>query len=235
MTKPLVSIIIPTFNRSNYIKRAINSALNQIYEYIEVIVIDDNSYDNTEKIVKSIKDKRVRYYKNSKNMGAPFSRNRGFYLSKGEYINFLDDDDELLPKKIELQLKKFFESDFKKLGVVTCDVEYIGDYINEIKKNRKKGFIYKDLLKRYCVYGTETMLIKRKYITNFDLNLKSNQEYDLAIRLSKICNFDYVPLKLTNEYESINQISFNFRNKIDGTLYLYKKYKNDFRKFGVRF
>ena len=136
MIKPFVSIIIPTFNRSKYLKRAISSALNQTYEKIEIIIIDDNSDDETDSVVRDFKDERIKYYKNNKNKGPTFSRNKGIRLSKGEYITFLDDDDELLPRKIELQINKFKESEIKNLGVVTCDVYFKQRDINGIKTNR---------------------------------------------------------------------------------------------------
>lgn len=235
MIESLVSIIIPTFNRSHYIKRAINSVLNQTYENIEIIIVDDCSNDDTMSIIKSFRDKKIHYYRNTKNRGASFSRNKALAFSKGKYINFLDDDDVLLPNKIELQIKKFKNSNIQNLGVITCDIEYKRPDMKEIKKNHKNGNIYKDLLKEYCIHGIQTMLIDRDFIHKFDLNLKSNQEYDLAIRLSKRCNFDYVPKRLAITYSSKNQISFDYRKKIKGTKYLYKKYVREFKSFGLKF
>jgi len=235
MKNPQVSVIIPTFNRAEYLERAIKSVLNQTFNNIEIIIIDDHSEDTTKKKVLDFRSNQIRYYRNSTNLGAPFSRNKGIELSNGEYINFLDDDDILLPNKIELQIKKFQEAKDKNLGVVTCDVEYKRIWINEIKKNRKKGYIYRDLLKSYCIFGTESMLIKKKYIANFDLNLASNQEYDLAIRLARVCNFDFVPIRLSIKFDSKEQITYNFYKKIKGTLYFYRKYKNEFKKLGLKF
>ncbi|MFT4250444.1 MAG: glycosyltransferase family 2 protein [Candidatus Woesearchaeota archaeon] len=234
--QPLVSIIIPTYNRAELVTRAIQSALKQTHKNIEIIVIDDCSTDNTEQAIKQIKDKRVQYKKNKRNSGAPTSRNNGLAQAKGEYINFLDDDDEIHPKKIELQLKKFNTTKIDRLGVVTCDVEYKRADIQEIKKNRKKGNIYKQLLTSYCVYGTETMLIRTqaaKEINGFDTRLESNQEYDLAIQLAKKYSFDYIPKVLTTKYETTGQISFNFNKKINGTKTLYNKYKQEYKTNGV--
>lgn len=235
MNNPLVSIIIPTYNRGKYIKKAIDSCLNQTYSNIEVIVVDDCSPDNTKEIVTSYEDKRVKYFRNDENSGAPYSRNRGIELSNGEFVNFLDDDDKLLAKKIELQLRKFENSDVNKLGVVTCDVSYKRSDIYSVKKNRKKGRIYVDLLKSYCVFGTESMLIKKEAMSNveFDSQLLSNQEYDLSIQLAKNWNFDYVPEVLTEKYESENQISFNFDKKLKGTKRLWEKYRKEFKKENV--
>ena len=89
-----LSIIIPTYNREEYIKRCLESALNQTYKDIEVIIVDDGSTDNTEKIIKSYKDKRIKYFKNT-NHGIGFSRNFGLDKANGDYIFFLDSDDYL--------------------------------------------------------------------------------------------------------------------------------------------
>jgi glycosyltransferase involved in cell wall biosynthesis len=102
------SVIIPTYNRSSLVINAINSVLNQTYKNLECIVIDDGSIDETEAMVLQIKDGRLKYYKN-RNYGRGFSRNFGFAKSTGEYINFLDSDDELLPQHL-LEANKFLEA-----------------------------------------------------------------------------------------------------------------------------
>ena len=231
MNEPLVSFIIPTFNRVNYLKRAINSVLNQTITDLELIIVDDNSKDNTENFVRGIKDSRIRYFKNSINRGAQFSRNKGIFYSKGKYINFLDDDDQILPNKAKLQINKFKKSKIKNLGAVVCDVEYKGGNINKVWKNRGRGNVYKSLLISFSVKGTESPLIKKEFIPYFDLNLKYHDEYDLFIQIAKLCNFDYIPEKLSIKYESIHQLSYNFKNIIDSTIYFFIKYKNDFKKF----
>ncbi len=234
---PLVTIIIPTYNRAKYITRAIESCLNQTYKNIEILIIDDCSTDNTQEVVENINDSRLKYYKNKINSWSCVSRNNWIKLSKGEYINFLDDDDELLPEKIELQLEKFRTSNIKNLWVVTWDVEYKRSDINEVKKNRKQGYIYKDLLKWYCVSGTQQMLIKKEVFekVSFDEKLESNQEYDLMIQISKYYNFDYINKVIALQYESENQISFNFNKKLSWTRYLYLKYKLEYKKNNLYF
>ena len=228
MINPLVSIIIPTYNRPKYLKRAIGSTLNQTYENLEIIIIDDCSTQDISTVVNEFQDNRIKYFKNTTNQGSVFSRNRGLSICTGEYVNFLDDDDEILPQKIEFQLAKFKESNVENLGVVSCDMEYKRKDINTLKKNHLKGNIYKKLLKQYCIYGIHSMLIKKEFSPKFDLNLKSSQEYDLSIKLARKCNFDYVPKRLAITHMSENQISFNYKKKIDGTKYLFKKYRSEF-------
>lgn len=100
---PLVSCIIPTKNRPQFIRRAINSALGQTYPHMEVIVVDDSTDERTRELVSHL-GSNVRYIKNEKSRGASYSRNVGLLESKGDVIAFLDDDDVWLPQKIASQL-----------------------------------------------------------------------------------------------------------------------------------
>ena len=100
-----ISVIIPTYNRGNMIERAVRSVLNQTYNNIEVIVVDDGSTDNTEEVIKDIKDTSVIYIKEA-NAGACVARNKGIDVSSGDYIAFLDSDDEWFPEKLEIQYKQ---------------------------------------------------------------------------------------------------------------------------------
>ncbi len=99
----LVSVIIPCFNAQRWLSEAINSCLEQSYPNLEIIVIDDGSTDNSLQIIKSYQSK-IRW-ESSINRGGNYARNRGFALSNGEYIQFLDADDYLLPEKIEKQVR----------------------------------------------------------------------------------------------------------------------------------
>ena len=96
MKNPTVSVIIPTYNRAHLVGRAIKSVLNQTYRDFEIIVVDDGSTDNTKDIIKEFqkKDKRIKYIPYEKNKGGSAARNTGIKAAKGEYIAFLDSDDE---------------------------------------------------------------------------------------------------------------------------------------------
>lgn len=100
----IVSVILPTYNRANYIKDAIESVLNQTYRNIELIIIDDGSADNTQTVIEPyLKDNRVRYIK-QENAGAAAARNRGMGLRIGKYVAFIDSDDIWEKDKLEIQL-----------------------------------------------------------------------------------------------------------------------------------
>lgn len=102
----LVSVIIPLYNKVNYIKQTLESILNQTYTNLEIIIIDDGSTDESIEVVKSVAklDNRIKFYQQT-NQGVSYARNRGIELSNGEYIQFLDADDLMASNKIEEQLK----------------------------------------------------------------------------------------------------------------------------------
>jgi glycosyltransferase involved in cell wall biosynthesis len=106
MNNPLVSVIIPTYNRPDYLERAVASVLNQTHSNLEIIIIDNHSVNDLLKVISKFHDSLIKFYRNKTNRGSAYSRNRGISLCRGVYTNFLDVDDELFPNKIELQLRK---------------------------------------------------------------------------------------------------------------------------------
>ncbi len=114
MNKPFFSIIIPAFNRAHSIKKAIASILNQTFNDFEIIVIDDASTDSTKEIIESIKDVRIKYFKNEQNQERCISRNKGIELAKGEYICFLDSDDYHMPNHLQTIYDEIEKNNFKK-------------------------------------------------------------------------------------------------------------------------
>ncbi|MAO65623.1 MAG: glycosyl transferase [Balneola sp.] len=233
---PLVSVIIPTHNRLDLVRRAVDSVLNQTYPNIEIIVVDDASELNVQNHLP--KEPNIQVLRNEVNKGGCFSRNQGIKKAKGIYINFLDDDDIFFPEKISKQVECFKESADPKLGMVTSHAldERSGKLIR--KFNRVQGNIYRDLLSYYAVSGIETMLFKAETIqkiNGFDEQIPSSQEYDLLIRFSEYYTVDYVDEVLSKEFRSINQISLNFEKKMRGTKYLYQKHDSRFKEQGLLF
>ena len=103
----MISVIITTFNRAVRLKKAIQSVLNQSYTDFELIIVNDGSKDNTDDIVSSFKDPRIRYFKRQKNFGCDTRpKNEGIVISKGEYIAFLDDDNEYRPDHLAILYKE---------------------------------------------------------------------------------------------------------------------------------
>ncbi|WP_066219255.1 glycosyltransferase family 2 protein [Formosa haliotis] len=151
--KPLVSIIIPTFNREHLIGETLDSVLAQTYQNWECIVVDDGSTDKTEKVLQEYinRDKRFNYYKRTNNYlkGASGCRNNGIKLSKGDYLQFLDSDDILSDFKIESQINLLVNQGNK--AIATCKWGRF-DHLEAIRKQLKVEYnSYKDFNSGYLL------------------------------------------------------------------------------------
>ena len=229
--KTKVSVIIPTFNRSNLISRAIKSVLNQTFKDFELIVVDDGSTDNTEELVQSFHDTRIIYIK-QKNQGPASARNTGILKSRGEYIAFLDSDDEWVPSKLKNQIKLFQNSRMKNLGFVggkTLGINLQGKFV-KITKAYQKGCILKECLNRELkppFINSNTAMIRKSVLNevgHFDENLIYNEDTDLWIRIAKKYNFDMVNEVISKTYKGykINRITIKIAQNKE---YLLKKHR----------
>src|SRR5690606_27098860 len=188
----LVSIIMPTKNRSELLKRAIYSVLGQTYRYIELLVVDDGSTDNTCDVVKSIDDPRLRYIKNETSAGACVARNIGINASSGSYITFLDDDDEYCPERLEVLMREW-DSRF---AYVCSGYFYIKT--NGVRKIMiPERLITLDALLTEINIGNSVLTLRSRVLDlgGFDELLTSSQDYDLWVRL----NHRYGPAKCVQE------------------------------------
>lgn len=167
MQKNKVSVIIPTYNRFDVLFRALDSVLNQTYKDIEVIVVDDN-YENIE-LRKKIKTKiyndypSIKYICPDNHLGGALARNLGINNSSGEYVSFLDDDDEYKNTKIEQQIQLFLKND-EKLGLVYCygDIIFPNGTI-ELEKTDFRGWPI-DIQMYYNIAGTSFWMVRKKVL-----------------------------------------------------------------------
>ena len=104
MIEGLVSIIMPSWNTDRFMAETIQSVIDQTYTNWELLIVDDCSTDNTDEVVASFKDDRIKYFHNEKNSGAALTRNRAMREARGEWIAFLDSDDLWMPEKLERQI-----------------------------------------------------------------------------------------------------------------------------------
>jgi len=169
-TKPIISVIIPTYNRAHILSRAINSVLNQTYQNFELIIVDDCSIDNTKEVVESFNDERIIYHRHTKNKGLLAAVNIGWDLTEAKYNCKLDDDDELLPNALETVVQKFSDLSSKEIKFLWFDSidaetgEYSGLGI------RKEGYIsYEDVLSNK---------IRGDYWQAVDMELLGERRYD---------------------------------------------------------
>lgn len=225
----LVSVIITTYNRFNLLCRAIDSVLSQTYKNIEIIVVDDCSNDGTDTLICRYLNS-VKYIRNQKNIGLPASRNVGIMSSIGDYVSFLDDDDSLLPEKIQLQVDAFGKN--PELGAMYCGSFRRYEHVEFSLLPNLRGIIYPEVLNS-SPNAIHTLLISRNCLELtgcFDESLAHLEDFDFWIRLSKCCIFDYVPECLVVYNIHKDQMSTNYLTAISGRDIILKKHSIDFRK-----
>lgn len=217
-TKPLVSVIMPVYNRENVVKQAIDSVLNQTYQNIELIIIDDGSTDGTINILNSISDNRVKVFLNENNEGASFSRNRGLKESSGEYIAYLDSDNDWNSNYISAMVGAFIE-------LPKADALYSGQILFEQYGSKPTGIRFspfnKSLLHNKNYIDMNCFCHKREVyekIGGFNKNLKRLVDWDYILKISNNFNIYSVPVLLSNYYSN------NADNRIDSLTINKNKY-----------
>ena len=185
---PLVSVIIPTYNRGWIIKEAIDSILAQDYTEFELIVVDDGSTDHTSDVLDSYgNDIKVLFQKNK---GVSAARNRGIAEASGKFIAFLDSDDLWLPQKLTVQIEFFNQTP----DALICQTEEVwirnGLRVNPKKRHKKpSGMIFNPSLE-LCLVSPSAVMIRRSLfgrVGKFDETLPACEDYDLWLRIS--CRF----------------------------------------------
>jgi glycosyltransferase involved in cell wall biosynthesis len=240
MMEELLSVVIPTYNRAGTLQNTMLSVLNQSFTNIELIIVDDASTDETEEIVRSIYDDRVKYIKLEINSGPSAARNAGIKAASGSFIAFQDSDDIWLEEKLMKQMARL-QSD-ESLGMVYTGYRLIFDNNSELymppafmDNKLKEGYIFESLLKGNKI-GTPTMLIKRiilDEIGGFDIKLKAYEDWDLSIRIAKQYKIGFVNDYMVNAYSHANGVNSNSKNIVDALCYMVIKYKDDYIKYSL--
>lgn len=223
----MISVVIPTYNRGYIIKRSIDSILNQTYQNIEIIVVDDNSQDNTEEVITALNDKRIKYIKLEENKGACYCRNLGVRNSNGKYIAFQDSDDVWRNNKLENQ-KAFLEKN--NLDVVGCKMEISSEGSNSktifpSNINIKNDNIYiKNYISTQLLFGKKECFIEEE----FDEKLLRFQDWELVIRLVEKFNVEILDEILVDAYIQDNSITKDPIKAIESLkIFMQKHAKND--------
>jgi len=231
---PTVSVIIPTYNRAHLIGKAVKSVLNQTYQDFEIIVVDDGSTDNTEEVMKSFNNFKIRYICHSDNRGISVARNIGIRASRGEYIALLDSDDEWLPEKLDKQVD-VLQNESPEVGVVcswSYNIDEKGNYISKRCLPKKGGYIYEDLLSTNPI-SVPTVLIRKECfnrVSLFDDLLNAQEDWDMWIRIAKYYRFALIKVPLVKYRKHSDQISKNPREKIITANRILVKYVNELKK-----
>lgn len=205
-SEPLVTVAISTFNRAEFLGESIASVLGQSFKDFELIVVDDGSTDDTQKVLASFSDPRIRVVE-QENRGLAAARNRITDLARGKYVAVHDDDDIMLPNRLERQLQ-----------AITTGVNgtYGGwiDFDNETGEktfNRGKRFSVESLLFNHGIYLHPTLMIQTRILkaVRYDETMRSGSDYNLAVRLARAganlvhCS-EYVTLRRTHDGQITN-------------------------------
>lgn len=208
--EPLVSVIIPTFNRERFLREAIESVLNQSYRNVEILVVDDGSTDNTSAVLASYsQDSRLRHFY-QKNQGQAVAKNHGLAESKGEFVCFLDSDNRWLQGKLEKSLAVFAAR--PDVDIVYGDIVTIDEFGSEVsRKNmaRYSGKIAAHLFKDNCVSINTSMTRRRCFdvLGGFETTRRRADDYEFWLRMSTQFNFYYLPEYLSEYRVMDDQIS----------------------------
>lgn len=236
-----VSIILPTYNRKQKLKRAIDSILCQSYPEFELIIADDASTDGTEELIRSYPDTRIRYVRLPSNQGAAAARNYGLQQAQCKYIAFEDSDDIWRPTKLEKQMQILTHVDGR-VGFVYHKIVYdMGENryavlpSEEVGSEKKSGDIYAQMLYDNLV-PCPSILATRECVTatgGFDTQLKALEDYDFALKMAKQYHGIFIDEILLDAEYSTSGVSGNAVNYLLASCMLVQRYKEDYLKTGT--
>ncbi len=230
MKNPRVSVIIPTYNRDKLILKALDSIFNQTFKDFEILIIDDASTDNTEQVIQEMNHPQIRYFKLEKNGGQCIARNFALQHVKGEFVAFLDSDDEWLPEKLEKQVALFDNGSDRMGGAYgnSYTTDAIKDETVLIKTENYRGNIHDKFLAGFCPPTPSMFMVKREAlerVNGFDEKLLTFVDLDLWMRISEHYDFDYVDDPVIIKYEQIgDQYVNNFNKRYKGYHLFMKKW-----------
>jgi glycosyltransferase involved in cell wall biosynthesis len=226
---PQISVIIPTCNRAGFVAAAVKSVLAQSLRDLEIIVVDDASTDDTTAVIENLHDRKIVYTRHEQRRGGAAARNTGILHSTGEYVAFLDDDDEWYPEKLARQMDVMLASPAEVGGV------YTGHFIVDRSDGKirgqlvpiERGDVQQALLTGNCIGPISSMLMRRSCLDRvglFDERLPSFQDYDLWLRAARQYQFEYIREPLLKYYVQSDKLWTNSDALVRGLELMLGKY-----------
>lgn len=239
MKREKISVIIPTYNRADCIEKSIRSVLEQTYRDFELIIVDDGSSDNTQDVVNSIDDERIRYVKMPENKGASAARNEGIRQAAYDYIAFQDSDDMWKPDKLEKQMQTLMDN--PQAGMVYCAYEcqsFDGDVVivpdEKMPLYEKQGDIYEKLLCRNTI-GAPTVLVRRECFLKAGLfceSLSCLEDWELFVRIAREYEILFIEEPLVIVHLNAGGVSSNTAGYYEARCYMIAEHKDALIKYG---
>jgi glycosyltransferase involved in cell wall biosynthesis len=236
---PEVSVVLCTYNREKTLAGSVKSVLDQTFCNFELIIVDDNSSDNSKDLINSFNDPRIIYLKHDTNRGPAISRNTGIKTSRGNYICFQDSDDQWFPDKLQKQLEAFSQnktSSVKTLGVVSTGYwKIFGSkkyYAPTSRAIQREGDLFETLLYGNVI-AIHSLVLKEVFdkIGFFDESLPALEDWELWLRISKTYSFKLVDEALVNVPFGPQTISSSYTRMLTALEIILKKHLNDFKKY----
>lgn len=197
---PLISVVIPTYNRADLLPRALRSVLDQTFRDFELIIVDDGSTDNTKEIVDGFRSsfENIIYVSQPNSGQCAYPKNHGIELSKGRFVAFLDSDDEWMPKKLEMQLRVLQKE--PDLGFVGCNITVFDNATGEtLRTHELDRYVRNDFVEemlRLNVLTPSAVMVRREVLKDvgvFDTELNVADDLDMWLRISDKYRFGFVP------------------------------------------
>jgi GT2 family glycosyltransferase len=231
--KPAVTVVIPTFNRAAVLARAIRSVVGQTCQDWELIVVDDCSTDGTEQTVRGFSDSRITYLRLDRNSRWGAARNTGIRQARGEYVAFLDSDDEWLPEKLEKELEVFQNSD-PAVGLVYTGKMILDEQgrVLEVRRPTKSGWVYDALLDWDFIGSCSRVAVKKQVLDRvggFDETFGICEDYDLWLRVARTSKIACVPYCLVKRYMGSDQVTASLRNICEAWERILSKYRSEMK------
>jgi glycosyltransferase involved in cell wall biosynthesis len=228
-TKPLVSAVVTTYDRSHLVQRAIKSVLAQTYDPLEILVVEDGSNSGVETWLKDEGLNRVRYARHRENKGLAAARNTGLYLSRGKYIAFLDDDDSWLCEKIALQVEVLEAHTDKKCLVYCGGCTMYNDEIVREWIPTARGVMSDSIYKGYTL-DPSSMLVARDALLSIgghSEELTSCIDHDIWMKMAHAgFEMDFVPQALMIHGDhSLSQMTMRLAERLEGIEQFFSKWK----------
>ncbi len=233
---PKVTVLMPVYNGEKYLRKAIESILNQTFKDFEFLIINDGSTDRTKEIILSYRDQRIVYLENEENIGLTKSLNKGLKIAKGEYIARMDGDDVSLPERLEKQVE-FLDrnSDYVLVGSDCTVLDESGKKIRTDLSILSNSTLKAALALKNCFKHGSVMFRKDTFFSaeGYDENFYCTQDYDLWTRMVKkgsVCNLPEVLFYRREHSKSIG--SLNSYKQTENADIIRKKYWDSFGFWG---
>lgn len=226
---PFFSVVIPTFNRAELLREAVQSVLDQTFGDFELIVVDDHSTDDTAQVIRSFSDPRLSFLSNYRGRGGAGTRNAGIFRARGEWVAFLDDDDTWHPHKLSILHKKILEAGGSSGLIYTGYAQY--DYKKRVETDsrlpEKEGWLQRELLYKNYIGTFSVVAIRTDLLLvagGLDEEFLAMQDMELYARIARITKIAAIKENLSRiRLGNKDRITVSPEKKLQSSLLFWKK------------